>query len=123
MQLDNDRDFATWSVAHIKRLQQLQKRILTQAWQLLKPGGTLVYSTCTMAPEENEAVINYLLRSRGDARILPFDIDLPNQAAAVRSWNSKQYSPEVSNCLRLQPSRYIEAFFVCKLQKLAPANQ
>ncbi|MDB5185824.1 MAG: RsmB/NOP family class SAM-dependent methyltransferase, partial [Candidatus Saccharibacteria bacterium] len=64
MNLDRDKDLATWSVAHIKRLQQMQKKIITQAWQLLKPGGTLVYSTCTMAPEENEAVIDYLLRSQ-----------------------------------------------------------
>lgn len=117
MQLDRDADFATWSVAHIKRLQQLQKRILSQAWQLLKPGGTLVYSTCTMAPEEDEAVVDYLLRSQSDAQVVRLELDLPNRVPTVREWNGKTFAPEVQGCLRLKPSEQIEAFFVCKLQK------
>jgi 16S rRNA (cytosine1407-C5)-methyltransferase len=117
MNIHRDKDFASWSVAHIKRLQQLQKRILVQAWRLLKPGGTLVYSTCTMAPEENEAVVDYLLRSQEDARIVLLAIDLPNRVATVREWNGKQYNPEIAGCLRLAPSEPIEAFFVCKVKK------
>lgn len=120
MNLQHDRDLATWSVAHIKRLQQLQKRILLQAWQLLKPGGTLIYSTCTMAPEENEAVIDYLLRSQEDVEILPVEIDLPNRVPTVTRWNDKAYAHETQQALRLKPSETIEAFFVCKLRKLAP---
>lgn len=119
MRLGSEKDFATWSVAHIKRLQQLQKRILSQAWQLLKPGGTLVYSTCTMAPEENEAVVDYLLRTKDDACIQPFEIGLPNRVPTVKIWNGKPFSPAVGKCLRLKPSQHIEAFFVCKLRKVA----
>ena len=117
MRLDRDKDFASWSVAHIKRLQQLQKRIITQAWQLLAPGGTLVYSTCTLAPEENEAVIDYLLRSQDDAHTVALDMSLPNRVPAVLSWNDRLFSPALADCLRLQPSPTIEAFFVCKLRK------
>ncbi len=117
MQLDRDKDFDSWSVAHIKRLQQLQKRILAQAWRLLAPGGTLVYSTCTMAPEEDEAVVDYLLRTNEDATIEPIGISLPNQVPTVAEWNNKQFKPALSNCLRLKPSEQIEAFFVCKLHK------
>lgn len=118
MNFTRDKDLETWSVAHIKRLQQLQKRIITQAWQLLKPGGTLVYSTCTMAPEENEAVVDYLLRSQEDARIEPLDIDVKNRVPSVTEWNDKQYNPDVARCVRLIPSNEVEAFFVAKLQKL-----
>lgn len=120
MRFDSDKDFATWSVAHIKRLQQLQKQILTQAWQLLKPGGVLIYSTCTLAPEENEAVIDYLLRKHEDASTVPLSIKLPNRVQPVREWNGKVFSSPVVNCMRLAPSENIEAFFVCKLKKLAP---
>lgn len=118
MTLSNNKDFASWSVAHIKRLQQLQKRILAQSWQLLKPGGTLVYSTCTMAPEENEAVIDYLLRSQEDVAVESIDITLPNQVATVTTWNGKVFNPNVAKSLRLKPSMRVEAFFVCKLKKL-----
>jgi NOL1/NOP2/sun family putative RNA methylase len=117
-----DKDFATWSVAKIQRLHSLQKQLIMQAWQLLKPGGALVYSTCTMAPEENEAVIDYLLRKRVDAQIQPFTFDLPNRVPPLAEWNGRAFQPEVANCLRLAPSRRLEAFFVCKLHKLAETN-
>jgi tRNA (cytosine49-C5)-methyltransferase len=107
-----------WSVAQIKRLQQTQKSIVNQAWRLLRPGGTLVYSTCTIAPEENEAVVDYVLRSRADAQVVPLDIKLPNRVATVHEWNGKHYDPAIAGCLRLAPSEQIEAFFVCKLQKV-----
>jgi 16S rRNA (cytosine1407-C5)-methyltransferase len=119
MNLDNDADFASWSIAHIKRLEKLQKRILLQSWQLLKPGGTLVYSTCTMAPEENEAVIDYLLRKREDAQTQPFEVKMPNRVPAVSAWNGKSFNPETNKVMRLVPSDYIEAFFVAKLKKVA----
>ncbi|HSX05138.1 MAG TPA: RsmB/NOP family class I SAM-dependent RNA methyltransferase [Candidatus Saccharimonadales bacterium] len=117
MRYDRDKDFATWSVAHIKRLQPLQKQLILQAWQLLKPGGTLVYSTCTMAPEENEAVVDYLLRKRPSASIQALRFELPNRVEPVTSWNDRVYAPEVQACLRLQPSQNIEAFFVAAFQK------
>jgi 16S rRNA (cytosine1407-C5)-methyltransferase len=117
MALGNDKDFATWSVAHIKRLQQLQRRILSQSWQLLKPGGTLVYSTCTMAPEENEAVIDYLLRHNDDVMIEQIKMDLPNRVSPVMSWNGKDFDHTLKFAMRLIPSPEVEAFFVCKLTK------
>jgi tRNA (cytosine49-C5)-methyltransferase len=119
MTLDNDKDFNSWSVAQIKRLQQLQKRILVQAWQLLKPGGTLVYSTCTMAPEENEAVIDYLLRHNADAWTQQMKFSLPNRVSPAKEWNGKQFNDQLKFAMRLIPSPEIEAFFVCKLVKSA----
>lgn len=110
--------FDSWSVAHIRRLSDLQKRIISEAWQLLKPGGTLVYSTCTMAPEENETVVNYLLRRQDDAELLPIKIaNLPNRQPAVQSWNNRNFTHDLSNCLRLAPGRLTEAFFVALLYK------
>lgn len=123
MHYDRDKDFATWSPAQIKRLQQLQKRIITQAWQLLKPGGALVYSTCTMAPEEDEAVVDYLLRSREDAQIEPLDVQLPNRVPTVKSWNGKAFSEQTAHAMRLIPSEHIEAFFVAKFKKSLPSEQ
>ena len=115
---DDAKLFDSWSVAHIRRLSDLQKRIIAEAWQLLKPGGTLIYSTCTMAPEENEAVIDYLLRRHDDAELLPIDIvDLQNRTPAVQTWNNREFSHDLSHCLRLTPGRLTEAFFVAKIRK------
>jgi 16S rRNA C967 or C1407 C5-methylase (RsmB/RsmF family) len=115
--LSQPKDLNMWSPAQIKRLQQLQKRLLTQAWQLLKPGGRLVYSTCTIAPEENEAVISYALRTFDDAVLLPVEISLPNRVPAVLAWRGKTFDGRVESALRLQPSKNIEAFFVAVLEK------
>jgi tRNA (cytosine49-C5)-methyltransferase len=118
MSLSRNKDFDAWSVAQIKRLQQLQKKIIMQAWQLLTPGGTLVYSTCTMAPEENEAIIDYLLRRADDAAVKLLNIELPNRATPVMEWNGRTFDERVADVARLKPSEDIEAFFVAKLVKV-----
>ena len=60
-----------WRVkeADIPRLQQIQGKILTQAATMVKKGGVLVYSTCTMTSEENEGVIKAFLSERKDLRL------------------------------------------------------
>lgn len=108
----------SWSVAHIRRLAELQKRLLSQAWQLLRPGGRLVYSTCTMAPEENELVINWFVRRTPDA----VTVALPDQLtevtdAPLTAWNTLQVSQAVARSRRVVPGDGREAFFVCLLER------
>jgi 16S rRNA (cytosine1407-C5)-methyltransferase len=117
IRLSQPKSFENWSVAHIKRLQRLQKRAIMTAWQLLKPGGSLVYSTCTIAPEENETIIDYLLRRQPETELLPLDFEVPSRTPAVLSWNNKAYNSALSRCLRLAPHPQFEAFFVAKLRK------
>ena len=70
-----------------------------------------------MAPEENEAVIDYLLRKQEDASLEPISLELPNRLPAVMSWHERSFSPEVQHCLRLGPSKKLEAFFVAAIRK------
>ena len=71
-----------------------------------------------MAPEENETVVNYLLRRQDDAELLPIKIaNLPNRQPAVQSWNNRNFTHDLSNCLRLAPGCLTEAFFVAALHK------
>lgn len=56
-----------WSSDRIKNLAVLQKKLILSAYSCLKPGGVLVYSTCTTSLEENEQVVEYLLDKRGGA--------------------------------------------------------
>ncbi|GAA5943969.1 tRNA (cytosine-C5-)-methyltransferase [Sporobolomyces koalae] len=66
-----------WTVGNGIGLHSLQLRILLRGIQLLKPGGRLVYSTCSMNPMENEAVVSAALTACPDMSILPVAEDLP----------------------------------------------
>ena len=53
----------------VKNLSALQARLLAAAFEMLKPGGRLVYCTCSLQPEEGDAVVDEFLGSRGDVRL------------------------------------------------------
>ncbi|EEB75011.1 RsmB/NOP family class I SAM-dependent RNA methyltransferase [Thermococcus sp. AM4] len=56
---------------NIPKVVALQKELIESAWRLLKPGGRLLYSTCSMLPEENEEVVRWFLSRHDDARLVP----------------------------------------------------
>jgi 16S rRNA (cytosine967-C5)-methyltransferase len=70
----------------LRRLREKQRGILAAAASLVKPGGRLVYATCSLEPEENEAVVGSLLASNGDWRVdTPADfVVAPDAAGFVR---------------------------------------
>jgi 16S rRNA (cytosine967-C5)-methyltransferase len=70
----------------LRRLREKQRGILAAAASLVKPGGRLVYATCSLEPEENEAVVGPLLASSGDWRVdTPADfVVAPDAAGFVR---------------------------------------
>src|SRR3546814_8682762 len=51
----------------VEQMSRLQQRMLVAAFKRLRPGGVLVYSTCTIAPEENEAPVDHLVRHHAEA--------------------------------------------------------
>jgi len=63
-----------WSVANVKLCAARQRRIIHDIWDSLKPGGILVYSTCTFNREENEDNIRYLIKTLS-AEVLPVSIE------------------------------------------------
>ena len=89
------------STETIARLGRLQKRLIVRAYDLLRPGGVLVYATCTFAPEENESVVAHLLKAR-DARLSP--LSLPFEASpGLAAWGKETYPSEVRGCVRVYP--------------------
>jgi len=97
---------------------QKQKGLLLSASRLLKKGGALVYSTCTFAPEENEAAIDWVLKKTGGAmEVLPFTLKDIGIYPAVLSWGKKNFSPQISSCVRMLPTAFLEGFFIAKLKK------
>ncbi len=62
------------SLREFERLPEIQGRILANASRYVKPGGRLVYSTCTLLPEENEENVNAFLASNGNFALEPFTL-------------------------------------------------
>ncbi len=112
-----------WSPRKIKEMRAKQERLLFGAVQALRPGGTLVYSTCTFAPEENEAVVDRALRTfRGavelaDARLPEVGRVAAAAAPALREWISRAFDPSISRTRRVLPDGLLEGFFIARLVK------
>ncbi len=107
-----------WNPGMVRRLARIQKSLVSTAWGMLKPGGTLVYSTCTLEPEEDEGVVNHLLSEQLDAEIQPIGLQL-KRSEPITGFEGVHYRPEVKKALRLWPQdNDTEGFFVAKFRKL-----
>ncbi|MBQ5870747.1 MAG: 16S rRNA (cytosine(967)-C(5))-methyltransferase RsmB [Lachnospiraceae bacterium] len=86
----------------ILSLPQIQFDILSNVSRNVKPGGTLVYSTCTVLKEENEDVIKHFLSSHSDFKLVPFTTFGQNCDGMITYW------PQL---------HHTDGFFVCKMKK------
>lgn len=106
-----------WNPTMVQRLSMLQKKLITTAFNLLKPGGVMVYSTCTLEPEEDEAVVSHLLETCPDARCEPINLNI-KRSPTVTEFEGTVYHKDVRNCLRIWPQdNDTEGFFVAKIRK------
>ncbi len=112
-----------WSPRKVREMQAKQRKLLFAGVQALRPGGTLVYSTCTFAPEENEVVLSKALRTFGGA-VEVVEAGLPTTGPVVASvqdgltdWNGQALDPQVAHARRVLPDGTLEAFFVARLRK------
>ncbi|MBA2663536.1 MAG: RsmB/NOP family class I SAM-dependent RNA methyltransferase [Bradymonadaceae bacterium] len=98
----------------------LQKAILKKAVQLCRPGGRIVYSTCTYAPEENEMVVNDALGEAGHnmLRMIPAQIPGFKSAPGLLEWQGQSFDPQMKQAMRVYPHHNdTGGFFVAVLEK------
>jgi NOL1/NOP2/sun family putative RNA methylase len=111
-----------WNPLGITKLSKIQKNLIEIAFQMLKQGGVMVYSTCTIEPEENEAVVSFLLQKYPDARLEDIDHEALgiNRTPSVLEFNGLEINPEVSKCLRIHPyDNDTEGFFIARIRKVS----
>jgi NOL1/NOP2/sun family putative RNA methylase len=89
-----------WGPSAPRRMSEVQKGLLAQAARLVAPGGVLVYSTCTFAPEENEGVVAHFLREHPDFHLEDARLH-PLFAPGVPDWGDQ--NPELAKTARLWP--------------------
>lgn len=109
--------FAHWSVDFVVQMARLQKKLLMAALKAVKPGGTLVYSTCALSPEENEAVIDDVLQKFPEVTTAPVILKYPCLKPALPVWQSQTFSRPVAHARRIYPAEMWDGFFVCRMRK------
>ena len=88
-------------MGEIKGLSKLQKQLIERAAGLLKEGGTLVYSTCTFGPEENEEVVKHAIEET-DLELQNVETDAKH-VRGVKEFQDEQYGDEMRKTVRIYP--------------------
>ena len=101
----------------LRRISGLQRRLLRRALELVVPGGVVVYSTCSYAPEENEEVVAEVLEAMPGVSLE--EIDLPvEHSPGLRAWNGRRFPPSIERCVRVYPHQLDgTGFFIARLVK------
>ena len=108
-----------------KALAQRQTALLRSALKALKPGGQIVYSTCTLSPDEDEGVVDAILHSfPGKVRVCDAAERIPRPAPGLTAAEEVRFDPSLQGAVRLWPHRYETAgFFACLLEKTEPFSE
>lgn len=108
---------AQWKPARIRRCSRVQRQLIETCFRLLAPGGVLVYSTCTLAPEENEGVVDYLLSRFRDADME--EVEAPwRHAGGVAEWMGERYDERVAGSIRVYPHHHgTQGFYMARIRR------
>lgn len=108
----NVQSYKQWSVKTVNELTKIQKKLFKSAYESLKPGGVLVYSTCTLNKQENENILDWALNNF-NINQEKIDIEIKQ---AIPAFN-ENLNENVNKALRILPSKEMEGFFVAKFKK------
>ncbi len=104
-----------WGQRRVESYMRLQKMLVIAGFDLLKPGGIMVYSTCTLDPEENEFVIQHLIENRRDAVILEFNLNLKCERG-LTEWRGRRLHGDLSKTIRVYPHHNdTQGFYIAKI--------
>ena len=96
-------DFVTvFFKATEEELSEIQKELILQAADMLRPGGLMLYSTCTFAPAEDEQTVSWLLENRPDMELAEME-DYEGFSHGVPEWGNG--NPELTKCIRIFPHK------------------
>ncbi|MDY6012870.1 16S rRNA (cytosine(967)-C(5))-methyltransferase RsmB [Clostridium sp.] len=90
----------------LKEIVKVQREIMENAWQYLKQGGTMVYSTCTLNKEENEQNIEWFLNKHKNCTL---------EKVFIGNGDNLRYE---NGMLTVLPNEYMDGFFIAKLKKI-----
>lgn len=107
-----------WNYKKVKECSRKQKHLIESAFLSLKPGGEMVYSTCSWMVEENEMIVDHLLKTFPEqVEILPITMPVNNYLAGLVNYEDNLFDQQVSLTIRIIPDDYFEAFYMAKIKK------
>jgi NOL1/NOP2/sun family putative RNA methylase len=115
--MKNPESYRKWSRTVIRKNSKLQRELLESGINALKPGGILVYSTCTISPEENEEVVDATIGKFSNIKLMELDCKIKKSMAGITEYRGKTYSESLKKALRIIPGDEMEGFFLCKIRK------
>jgi NOL1/NOP2/sun family putative RNA methylase len=100
----------------LKQMSKTQRQLLESALNVLKPNGVLVYSTCSLEPEENELNIDWLLKAHKNVSLEKINLEIGDPG--LTNAFGKELNKEISKCKRLWPYKTgTQGFFLARIRK------
>ncbi len=112
-----------WSEDRLREYSFAQTKMLSAAYKLLKPGGTMVYSTCSLSPEENEIPVTRILSRHLDLDVANAMVAVPTISRGLVAWRRERLDRRLSGAIRVCPTRDYEGFFIAALVKAGRSEQ
>lgn len=115
---DEQNSYDHWSPKKVKLIAKQQQWLLRSAISATKPGGLIVYSTCTLSVEENEEIIDWILKKEKNNIVVEnIALDGLIRNKSILNWKYKTFHADIEKTLRINPSKTMEGFFIAKLRK------
>jgi len=108
--------FKKRNISGIRKQAKLQQELLKSAYKVLKKGGVLIYSTCSLEPEENELNIEKFLKTHQDMKLEKINLEIGSPA--LTEVFGKRLTSTMKKAVRFWPWKtQTEGFFIAKLRK------
>lgn len=109
LDLSNDKTFQYFTPKLVEKSSKTQLALLRKAIKILKPGKELVYSTCSILAQENENIVNQILKE-SNVELVPIDFDGMSELPVLPT--------KLLGTLCVCPNELYEGFFVAKIRKI-----
>jgi 16S rRNA (cytosine1407-C5)-methyltransferase len=107
-----------WSVRKVNEQARKQRGLLLAALQATRPGGRVLYCTCSFAPEENEAIVDHALRNfLPGTRLVDLQLPRVTHRPGLTDWQGEHFVDEIQCCRRILPSQETDGFFLALLER------
>ncbi|MFO0914344.1 MAG: RsmB/NOP family class I SAM-dependent RNA methyltransferase [Pirellulales bacterium] len=119
--IDRPESWARWSLRKVREQARKQVGLLRSALESVRVGGHVLYCTCSMAPEENELVIQHQLDAFPESvEIEEMELPISRFRSGLTAWGDRALDPRLARARRLIPDATWDAFFLCRLVKIQP---